>query len=118
MASMFDISEIELEHVLLFIIVAFMLYHFMGRGGCGCSSGNRGFRVGARPGKYGSIPFSQRKPGDYASSNGSGTSQQVKRAILRGKTRPHRKLKINKGKPMVPAKTKSEKFPENPVAGT
>jgi len=118
MASMFDISEIELEHVLLFIIVAFMLYHFMGRGGCGCSSGNRGFRVGARPGKYGSKPFSQRKPGDYASPNGGRTSQQVEIAIQRGATRPRRKSEFKKGKPMAPAKTKSEKFPENPVAGT
>ena len=35
--------DIELEHILLFVIVAFMLYYFVGRG-CGCS----GFRVGGQ----------------------------------------------------------------------
>jgi len=34
--------KIEIEHIFIFIIVAFMLYHFIGRG-CGC---NNGFSVG------------------------------------------------------------------------
>ena len=43
--------DIELEHVLLFVIVAFILYYFIGRG-CGCSNG---FRVGGKK-RYKSIP--------------------------------------------------------------
>ena len=38
--------KIEIEHILLLVIGAFILYHFMSRG-CGC---NNGFRVGARRG--------------------------------------------------------------------
>jgi len=34
--------KIEIEHILLLVIGAFILYHFMSRG-CGC---NNGFRVG------------------------------------------------------------------------
>ena len=30
------VKEIELEHILLFVIAAFMLYHFTNRG-CGCN---------------------------------------------------------------------------------
>jgi len=39
--------KIEIEHILLLVIGAFILYHFMSRG-CGC---NRGFRVGAKVGQ-------------------------------------------------------------------
>ena len=31
------VNEIELEHVLIFIVVAFVLYHVMKRRGCGCN---------------------------------------------------------------------------------
>ena len=39
-------TELNVEHVLLFVIVAFLLYHLIG--GCGCSGmrGGNGFRVG------------------------------------------------------------------------
>ena len=40
--------KIELEHILLLVIGAFILYHFMSRG-CGC---NNGFRVGCQSQKY------------------------------------------------------------------
>jgi hypothetical protein len=45
-------KDIKVEHVLMFVIVAFLLYHFMGRCGCGMRS-NNGFSVG---GKYMRIP--------------------------------------------------------------
>ena len=41
---MIEVGELKIEHVLLFGIVAFLLYHLMGK--CGCS-GN-GFSVGAQ----------------------------------------------------------------------
>jgi hypothetical protein len=41
---MVEVGELKIEHVLLFVIVAFLLYHLMGR--CGCS-GN-GFSVGGQ----------------------------------------------------------------------
>ena len=46
--------KIEIEHILLLVIGAFILYHFMSRG-CGC---NNGFRVGAKGGPK--IPFRKR----------------------------------------------------------
>jgi len=46
-------NELKIEHVLLFVIVAFLLYHLMGK--CGCS-GN-GFSVGAQQGKCNKIPL-------------------------------------------------------------
>ena len=39
---MFGVKELSVEHVLMFVIVAFLLYHLLGR--CGCT-GN-GFSVG------------------------------------------------------------------------
>ena len=38
--------ELNMEHVLILAIVAFLLYHFVGR--CNCFNGN-GFRVGGKP---------------------------------------------------------------------
>ena len=31
------VNEIELEHVFIFIVVAFILYHLMKGRGCGCN---------------------------------------------------------------------------------
>jgi hypothetical protein len=39
-------TELNVEHVLLFVIVAFLLYHLMGRCGCSGMRGGNGFRVG------------------------------------------------------------------------
>ena len=47
-------TELKTEHILMLAIVAFVLYHFMGR--CGCLRGRNGFRVGANewsnPGEF------------------------------------------------------------------
>ena len=43
-------TELKMEHVLMFVIVAFLLYHFMGR--CSCNgNGNNGFNVGGQIGQ-------------------------------------------------------------------
>ena len=39
------VNKVKVEHVLILAIVAFLLYHFVGR--CNCFNGN-GFRVGGR----------------------------------------------------------------------
>ena len=48
--KMFGVKELSVEHVLMFVIVAFVLYHMMGMRSCGCSirSGNNGFSVGGQ----------------------------------------------------------------------
>ena len=44
---MVEVGELKIEHVLLFVIVAFVIYHFMGRCRCGngfsVSGGNEPF---------------------------------------------------------------------------
>jgi len=39
-------DTLKTEHILMVLIAAFLLYHFMGR--CGCSRAGNGFRVGGR----------------------------------------------------------------------
>lgn len=39
-------TELNVEHLLLFVIGVFLLYHLIG--GCGCSRGGNGFRVGGQ----------------------------------------------------------------------
>jgi hypothetical protein len=43
---MVEVKELKVEHVLMFVIVAFLLYHFMS--GCGCTNRGDGFSVGAQ----------------------------------------------------------------------
>tara|TARA_B110000495_G_C22357777_1_gene234531 strand:- start:57 stop:407 length:351 start_codon:yes stop_codon:yes gene_type:complete len=39
-------DTLKTEHILMVLIVAFLLYHFIGR--CGCSRAGNGFRVGGQ----------------------------------------------------------------------
>jgi len=41
-----EVKELKVEHVLMFAIVAFLLYHFMR--GCGCANRGDGFGVGGK----------------------------------------------------------------------
>ena len=74
--------KIELEHILLLVIGAFILYHFMGR--CGC---NNGFRVGAQPNlKVGKE--------EIAASRAAGTKALLHRPVRRVPT-PKPKPSLN-----------------------
>ena len=52
---------VKMEHVLMFVIVAFVLYHFMSR--CRCNgNGNNGFNVGGQIGQtYPLFPLDEKK---------------------------------------------------------
>ena len=41
-----EVKELKVEHVLMFVIAAFLLYHLIGN--CGCANRGDGFSVGAR----------------------------------------------------------------------
>jgi hypothetical protein len=41
-----ELKELKVEHVLMFVIAAFLLYHLIGN--CGCANGGDGFSVGGK----------------------------------------------------------------------